>query len=72
MVTTNLTFFVNIEEGKTFHQEIAKMLMAYRGFGCTEYNFNDKDPNKAFSIDLTSYYKEQCRWYEWYKDLVQK
>ena len=56
MITTSLTFFINIKEGKTFYQEIAEMLMSYRGFGCTEYNFSITAPKKAFEIDLTSYY----------------
>ena len=58
MITTNLTFFVNIqEEGKIpFIQSIAETLMTYRGFGCTQYNFSDKDPKKAFSINLTAWY----------------
>ncbi len=57
MITTNLTFFIEIEEGKIpFYQEIAEMLMSYRGFGCTEYNFTTTNPNKAFEINLTAWY----------------
>lgn len=32
------------------------MLMCYRGFGCTEYNFSDKDPKRASKINLTVWY----------------
>ena len=62
MITTNLTFYVNIKEGETpFIQAIAEMLMCYRGFGCTEYYFDDKDPCKPFKINLTSYYNDYYR-----------
>jgi hypothetical protein len=72
MITTNLTFFVNIqEEGKIpFIQSIAETLMTYRGFGCTEYCFDDIDPKKAFNIDLTPYYNDYYD--KWYKHLVDK
>lgn len=58
MITKSLTFFVNIEEGKTFHQDIAKMLIAYRGLGCNQYYFDDINPKRAFSINLTSWYND--------------
>lgn len=58
MITTNLTFFVNIqEEGKIpFIQSIAEMLRTYRGFDSSQYNFTDKDPKKASNINLTAWY----------------
>jgi hypothetical protein len=57
MITANLTFFINIEEGKIlFIQSIAEMLMAERGFDSSQYNFSETDSNKAFSIDLTPWY----------------
>ena len=65
MITTNLTFFITIKEGETFYQEIAEMLMAYRGFGCTEYYFSITDPKKAFEINLTAWYNDYYR--EFYK-----
>ena len=62
MITTNLTFYINIYESKTsFIQSVAEILMCYRGFGCTEYYFDDRDPKKAFEIDLTLWYNDFYR-----------
>jgi hypothetical protein len=68
MITTNLTFFVNIqEEGKIpFIQSIAETLMSHRGFGCDDYVFSSNNKNRYKGIDLTDAYTNY--YLEFYKD----
>lgn len=57
MVTANLTFFINIEEGKIpFYQELAENLMNNRGFGSDQYNFTMTNKKRSQGIDLTQAY----------------
>jgi hypothetical protein len=57
MITTNLTFFINIEEGKIpFYQELAEQLMTNRGFGSDQYNFSIINEKRSKGINLTQAY----------------